>query len=136
MIRRFDINHAAKRASFSTDGSMIISCSDFDIAVTLIDAETGSFIASEVFDDLEESRTKAAYVISANGAFVLVYITEPCLADNLAVYNTELQAYHKVKRSSRAAMCGMSGGGDRAQTLALGSLRWQELPTALLTPSG
>lgn len=30
MVRRFEINHAAKRAAFNTDGSRVISCSDFD----------------------------------------------------------------------------------------------------------
>lgn len=33
MVRRYDINHAAKCAGFNASGNIIISCSDFDLQV-------------------------------------------------------------------------------------------------------
>jgi hypothetical protein len=33
MVRRYDVNFPAKRASFNKDGSAVIACADFDIQV-------------------------------------------------------------------------------------------------------
>jgi hypothetical protein len=35
MVRRYDVNFPAKRASFNKDGSAVIACADFDIQVGL-----------------------------------------------------------------------------------------------------
>lgn len=43
MIRRFEINHAAKRAAFCAGGSAVISCSDFDIQVGCGDKVAGEY---------------------------------------------------------------------------------------------
>eukprot|EP00798_Chlamydomonas_sp_ICE-L_P019005 gene19005-25590_t len=114
MVRRFEPGQASKLANFAMGGAAVISCSDGDLGVVLLETDTGLMLGNEEFEELSEGRSKPAYTISSDGSKVLAFTTEQTAGDNLAVYDTGTQEYRTMKACSGSILhAEFSASGDR-----------------------
>ncbi len=104
ILTRFETGHASVLASFALEGSVILSCADFEAGLIMVDVQTAEVLEVENFSKLEEGRNKSAYAISPTGSLLIAYVKEQTWGNNLVIYDAADRTSRAVRVCDGAAL--------------------------------